>query len=243
MTIFKYSCIILFHNETYEELNKTLLNCANFFDNYIIVSSNKIQIENLVRGIDLKKITIITDDKKGPEAAINLALNYVKTDFFILNFPGDKIMFDHRDKPREIKECVYPILYTVDDGKIEIAKWSKWFLRKFSMPNINLIGAYLPTDLVKKVNGFPTELKVANDHMLILKLSSIGVSFRCARNQKVEFKKGGISTKNFELGLLESSFISGFFWSIIGVPFNLLLCIKNKGSVRIFLKKLMEYKK
>lgn len=186
------------------------------------------------------RVTLVLDKKEGPERAINRALQHVKEDFLTLIFPSDRCELYAEDIPLHASELVFNQMYSIDDLSCKKPLLDKFWLRNICMPQINLIGAYIPVEKLKEVGGFPESLKVSNDHKLILNLEKIGVTFRKARLQKTFFRKGGVSTKLYEIGIAESATISGYPYRIFGIIVGVLLVIKNGGSIVKYVRAIRE---
>lgn len=233
MMHFQYSALVLALNETNEELDDFFRSIPAFFNKIICVTPNIVNRAS----IDTR-VVFLKDKKEGPEKAINSGLALINDGYVSLLFPGDVVNFDERDLPNSIDQLVYSQMLSETSNGFQKPRYNKFWFRKICMPQINLIGAYIPVVQLKSVGGFPTKYKVSNDHELILKLDESGVVFKEAKFQSVYFAKGGISTQLYEVGMAESARISGFPYNVFGILLGAVLVVKNKGSLIKYIKNL-----
>lgn len=233
MTSFSLASIVLYAGDMNSKIETYFTEIPTYITRIYCVTPGKTERES-----SDPRVMFIQDLMKGPEEAINLALSYVREDFVVLLFPDDKVDLNIADLPTQENVLVYNQMYSVTETGTKSPKFDKWILRKICMPQVNLIGAYIPVKKLKEIGGFPTLLQVANDHLLILKLERAGVRFRKAREQKTYFTKGGISTKYFEVGLAESATLVGYPLRILGIILGLILVIKNQGNIATYLKQI-----
>ena len=228
-----FSCdaIVLALEETNCELDGFFKTIPNHINKIICVSPAA-----QIRKSNDPRVIFTEDENAGPEAAINVGLKLVSADFVTLLFPGDTVTLFEDDMPTKRNHLVYNQMFSVDGEGISRPRFDKIALINFCMPQVNLIGAYIPVMQLKLVGGFPTKHLVANDHELLLRLIKAKVTLRKAGKQQTFFRKGGISTKNFEVGMAESALIRGLPYSIIGIIIGAGLVIKNSGSVIKFIK-------
>ena len=220
------SVITISYEETTELINtyESIRDLLDLGTQWILVINQP--LKNFVPG---KGTRIIEGKDKGLYDALNLGLNEVNTDYFMLLHSGD-IIFDAKAFSRAITYMEEGYDYILGGSQIgnrlyKSRYWKKWMLRFYVQPP-HLPIIYKTQSCIKERYNF--EISTVADFYYLRKLfQRQGVSYKHSGEVYIRMSPGGLTTSGLSSFLhVTASFmkVDGFMPLLIS-PFRLLLKI------------------